>query len=197
MARQTTNCTEQGGPGGAAISRRRIMKRIALLTIGAALLVLALPALGANGPKGPGLFETLVKINGASTGAFSHLIGYLEDAGLDQVLDDRNGQLTLFAPTNSAFLSLPDEVLEALANDPDYLRDVLRYHLTKGRRDYAEVIGFDQMRMLNGQFLDVEYAAPDVFLIDSDPLSPDAGLIIEDIGAANGIIHVIDEVLIP
>ncbi len=64
---------------------------------------------------------------GAST-----LVGFLEEAGLDDVLSE-DGPFTVFAPTNEAFGKLPDELVDTLKNDPDLLKKVLLYHVVPAR----------------------------------------------------------------
>ena len=67
---------------------------------------------------------------------------------------------------------------------------ILAYHVAKGRRDAADVISSSQLRMLNGQFADIS-AAGGSYSID------DAKILVTDVPASNGVIHVIDRVLLP
>lgn len=165
-----------------------------------ATLALALVS-GANsllaaGPKGDSVIDVARAVN-ADTGLFDTLLFALEATGLDDVLDNRNGQVTVFAPTDDAFANLPEGVLAGLIADPAALENVLLYHVAKGRREAADVIESDQIRMFNRDFIGVYVDGSSVMLVDNEDLLPDATVIIPNVPAANGVIHVIDEVLVP
>lgn len=174
------------------------MKNIKVLTLAALLVVLAfaIAPVSADGPKGDSVIDVARSVN-AQTGEFSILLFALDATGLDDVLDARNGQVTVFAPTDAAFAALPPGVLDSLVSDPEALADVLLYHVATGRRDAAEVIGSDQIRMFNRDFVGVSFDGTNVYLVDNADFSPDAQVIIPNVPAANGIIHVIDNVLVP
>jgi uncharacterized surface protein with fasciclin (FAS1) repeats len=105
------------------------------------------------------------------------------------------GQRTVFAPTDTAF-----ENLEALLNadyclsiadlDTETIRTVVSYHVANGRRDAEEVIGSDRIRTLNG-FL---YQTMGTL---TDAVGRDSNIIFTDVFADNGVIHAIDEVVLP
>ena len=162
------------------------------------VLVLAVMASSAyaKGPKGDSVIDVARAVN-SETGLFDTLIFALEATGLDDVLDNRNGQVTVFAPTDQAFDNLPEGVLASLVADPEALADVLLYHVAKGRRDAENVAGSDQIRMFNGEFIGVYLDGDSVMLVDNEDALPDATVIIPNQAAANGIIHVINEVLVP
>lgn len=112
------------------------------------------------------------------------------------------GQRTLFAPTDAAFASLETLVTTAFCFDslgqlveeqPDYIADVLLYHVTKGRKDSTEVLPKDRIRMLTGDFVT---RVPNTTVI-TDVLGRDANIEMVDVEADNGIIHVISEVILP
>ena len=118
-----------------------------------------------------------------------------EIAGLDSVLDTctADPMLTLFAPTNGAFedlrAALGEEVWEALIADPALLEDILLYHVLPGTTYAADFVTGPYTTLL-GQDIDVD--AGDGVIINGTALVVEA-----DYAACNGVIHVIDEVLVP
>ena len=183
------------------------MRRIMTLAL-AALLAIALMAapVSAKGDKAPSdatIVETAIAVN-AKTGEFSTLIFALSATGLDKVLDGK-GQYTVFAPTDAAFAALEEEnpgITAQLLDDSDLLTEVLLYHVTEGRRWSNSVFNKNNSKaitMLNGGYV---WSNPNLTLSDNDSLgidSPNAGIVapLFDISASNGVIHVIDQVLIP
>ena len=85
------------------------------------------------------------------------------------------------------------DVLELQALQPDYVADVLTYHAAKGRKDAAEVLPLDEIRMLSGDFVTRTPGS----LVITDAIGRDANLLAVDVPADNGIIHVISEVILP
>ena len=106
-----------------------------------------------------------------------------------EVLDGR-GQFTVFAPTNDAF----DAIIGALGADVvlscDVLPTVLAYHVTRGRQASGAVLGHEEYRMLSGEFAAVD---ADALTVGGARLNLD----LLDISASNGIVHVVDDVLLP
>ena len=134
--------------------------------------------------------ETIVDI-AASDENFSTLVTALELTGLDAALQG-DGPFTVFAPTNDAFSALPEGVLESLVADTEALTDVLLYHVAEGEAMAADVVELDGQKVetLLGQYLDVA-------LEDEAVMVDEAQVVVTDIKAANGVIHVIDSVLVP
>lgn len=134
--------------------------------------------------------ETIVDI-AASDENFSTLVTALELAGLDAALQGE-GPFTVFAPTNDAFNALPEGALESLVADTEALTDVLLYHVTEGEAMAADVVELDgkKVETLLGQYLDVALEGEAV-MVD------EAQVVVTDIKASNGVIHVIDSVLVP
>jgi uncharacterized surface protein with fasciclin (FAS1) repeats len=136
----------------------------------------------------------------ADTPQFTILVAALEATGLDAALDGK-GQFTVFAPTDDAFAKLfanpdfPFTPEELLANT-ELLSTVLLYHVARGNRQSGDVVTSEQIRMMNGGFNDVEVNGG-AFLRDASDLTEDAEIVTVDILARNGVIHVIDEVLLP
>ena len=164
------------------------MRRLAALSL-AALLGLALAAPVAARTQGPTIVDTAIAIN-AANGEFDSLIDALLLTGLDGALDG-NRQFTVFAPTDAAFESLfvalgvssVDEI------DTDTLRAVLLYHVAPGERFAADVVASSRIRTLNRGFLTVS--------TDGGVFVNDAQVIQANVNVSNGVIHVIDQVLLP
>ena len=175
---------------------RRIMTVALAALLAIALLAAPVSAKGEKAPAGPTITE-ITEMPGFSTLNFA-----LTATGLDEVLDGK-GQYTVFAPTDAAFAALeaanPGTIAFLVAN-PDVLTDVLLYHVTDGRRWSNSVINANNSKaieMLNGGYV---WANPNLSLTDSDSLglgSPDAGIAAANINASNGVVHVINQVLIP
>jgi len=134
--------------------------------------------------------QTIVDI-ALSDENFSTLVTALQAAGLVEALQG-DGPFTVFAPTNEAFAALPEGALDALVADPEALTDVLLYHVAEGEAMAADVLELDGQKVetLLGQYLDIT--------IDGDAvLVNNAQVIVPDVKASNGVIHVVDTVLLP
>jgi 5'-nucleotidase len=123
-------------------------------------------------------------------GRFTTLVAAVQAAGLEGALRGL-GPFTVFAPTDDAFAALPPGTVEALLADPDALADILLYHVVAGAVDAATVVGLDRATTLQGSDVTIEVVDGAVILNGT------VKVIITDVAAANGIIHVIDGVLIP
>jgi uncharacterized surface protein with fasciclin (FAS1) repeats len=121
---------------------------------------------------------------------FSILVTAVEAAGLVETLSDADAAFTVFAPTNEAFDTLPAGALEDLLADPEALTDVLLYHVVKGRVLAKDVVEVTEVIALNNKILSVRVDGDDVFINE-------ARILATDIEASNGVIHVIDAVLLP
>lgn len=124
-------------------------------------------------------------------GRFTTLVTALEAAGLVETLQGE-GPFTIFAPTDDAFAALPEGALEGLLADPEALTEVLLYHGISGSLKAADVVSFDgqEVATLSGQ-------AVNVMLDGESVMINEATVIITDIEGSNGVIHVIDAVLLP
>lgn len=124
---------------------------------------------------------------------FSTLVTALQAAGLVETLEGE-GPFTVFAPTNDAFAKLPAETLENLLKpeNKQMLVDILTYHVTQGKLTAKDVVKLDgkTIKMVNNKPAMIEVKDSKVF-IDG------AQIIQTDIMAKNGVIHVIDTVMIP
>ena len=127
----------------------------------------------------------------ASSPQFSTLVSLLKKAGLVGAL--KKGNYTVFAPTNAAFAKLPKSTLTAVGEDPALLKSVLTYHVVKGKVPAAKVVTLNgkSVKTLSGQTVKVSVRGGKVFLNGSTRVAK------TDVMASNGVIHVIDKVLIP
>ena len=121
------------------------------------------------------------------------LVSALKSAGLVDTLKG-DGPFTVFAPTDSAFASLPAGTLEDLLKpeNKDNLNDILLYHVFNGKvtAQYAAKLNGQEIDMANGKKAKISVKDGNVFINDAE-------VVTTDINAKNGIIHVIDTVLIP
>ncbi|MGD8806167.1 MAG: fasciclin domain-containing protein, partial [Chloroflexota bacterium] len=124
-------------------------------------------------------------------GRFTTLVAAVQAAGLAETLSGE-GQFTVFAPTDDAFAALPEGTVESLLEDPEgALRDILLYHVADGAVPAETVVTLDSATTLQGEDVSIAVVDGGVVLNDS------ANVIITDIMASNGIIHVIDGVILP
>jgi transforming growth factor-beta-induced protein len=128
-------------------------------------------------------------------GRFSTLVTAVSEAGLVETLKSE-GPFTVFAPTDEAFAQLPEGTLESLLlpENKQQLIDILLYHVVAGKVMAADVVGLDGQMVdtaLEGKQIAVEVRDGSVFL------NGEVMVIITDIEASNGVIHVIDTVLLP
>lgn len=132
----------------------------------------------------PNIVETAV-----NAGSFSTLVAAVQAAGLAETLQGE-GPFTVFAPTDDAFAALPEGTVEALLNDKEKLAAILTYHVVAGKVMAKEVVGLDKAETVNGQSVMIE-TNDDTVMIN------DAKVIKTDIVCSNGVIHVIDKVILP
>jgi len=127
-----------------------------------------------------------------SDGSFTTLVTALQATGLDATLADTSSSFTVFAPTDAAFALLGQDTINNLLADPDTLSDILTYHVISGEVDAATAIGLagTTVEMVNGDAIGLS--------LDGDSLLVNTATVTTtDIVTDNGIIHVIDAVLIP
>ena len=134
--------------------------------------------------SGKDIVETAV-----DAGQFTTLVTALKAAGLVDTLKGR-GPYTVFAPTDAAFAKVPADKLQALLGDKEALTRVLLYHVVPGRYMASDVAAMEMAPTAEGQKLDVKS--------DNNGVSVGSAKVVgTDIVASNGVIHVIDTVLIP
>ena len=128
----------------------------------------------------------------AADGNFSTLIAAVEAAGLQEVLTG-HGPFTIFAPTNAAFAALPEGTVESLLmpENIDQLKAILTYHVVPKNVMSSQIRNGDNfVKTVGGSTLNVEKEYDEVMI-------GSARVVAVDIKASNGVIHVIDEVLLP
>jgi uncharacterized surface protein with fasciclin (FAS1) repeats len=134
--------------------------------------------------------NTIVDV-AVGAGSFTTLVAAVKAAGLEDVLRG-TGPFTVFAPTDAAFAKLPAGTVESLLANPAQLRAVLTYHVVPGKVMAADVIaaGTAAPATVQGQTLNVR-------VVDGKVMVNDATVVSADVGASNGVIHVIDTVVLP
>ena len=142
-------------------------------------------------PVAPADPQSIVDVATAN-GSFTTLIAALEATGLDATLSDMDSKFTVFAPTDDAFALLGQEVIDALLADTDTLSDILTYHVISGEVDSSAAISSagSLVEMVNGDSVGLS-------LDGENLLVNTATVILVDVAADNGVIHVIDAVLTP
>ena len=123
-----------------------------------------------------------------AAGSLDTLLTAIDRAALSDVLE-HEGPYTVFAPSDEAFAKLPDGAVQSLLATPDTLADVVNYHLVPGRITAGDIAGRISAETLQGE--DLAISNNGAIRIDG------AHLISGDIQASNGVIHVIDRVLLP
>lgn len=160
------------------------------LTLGlAAPLAIAAPAAG-TGTAAAQAQKDIVD-TAVAAGQFSTLAAALTAAGLVDTLKGP-GPFTVFAPTDAAFAALPAGTVDNLLKpeNRDQLVSVLTYHVVAGNVPAAEVSAMDQATTVNGQPVAIRTAGGKVMVGEATVVSA-------DVAASNGVIHVIDKVLLP
>lgn len=133
---------------------------------------------------GKNIVETAV-----AAGSFKTLATALEAAGLVETLQGK-GPFTVFAPTDEAFAKIPKEKLAALLKDKDALTKVLTYHVVAGSVTAADVVKLKEATTVQGSTVAISVKGKDVMVNNARVLTT-------DIMATNGVIHVIDTVIMP
>ena len=148
-------------------------------------------AIGLAGGLGAQAAEKDIVDTAVEAGQFQTLATALDAAGLVSTLKGA-GPFTVFAPTDEAFAKLPAGTVENLLKpeNKDQLTAILTYHVVPGRVMSADVAEIDEARTVNGEMIDIE--------VDGSAVKVnDATVTAADIAAANGVIHVIDTVILP
>ena len=155
-----------------------------LMLVASAMIAMAAPTVSQAQDKD--IVETAV-----AAGSFKTLATALTAAGLIETLKGP-GPFTVFAPTDEAFAKIPKAQLEALLADKAALKNVLLYHVVAGKVMAADVV------KLNGKGAKtVQGAEAKVMLMGSTVMLNNAHVVKTDIIAKNGVIHVIDAVILP
>jgi uncharacterized surface protein with fasciclin (FAS1) repeats len=153
-------------------------------TVAAMALATLIPfSAAADSHMGKDIVDTAV-----AAGSFTTLATALEKAGLIETLKGE-GPFTVFAPNDEAFAKVPSDQLNALLADKEKLTAVLTYHVVAGKVMAADVAGLTSAKTVQGQEVQID---------TSDGVKVDGANVIKtDIAASNGVIHVIDAVIMP
>ena len=155
------------------------MKKISLISL---LVVLCLSACAT--PPAP----MTISDTATATPQLSTLTKLINDAGLTETLK-APGPYTVFAPTDDAFKAVPAKTLDALSKDKALLISVLTYHVVPGKVTSAEV--------KNGPVTTVQGAPVSLYRSGSFVTVENAVVTTADLEASNGVVHIVDQVLIP
>ncbi|MFT7580159.1 MAG: putative surface protein with fasciclin (FAS1) repeats [Myxococcota bacterium] len=125
----------------------------------------------------------------ASTGKFTTLLTAATAAGLVDTLKSA-GPFTVFAPTDAAFAKLPKGTVEALLKDPAKLKSILLYHVVPGKVMAAQAVKLTSAKTAQGSEIKLK-------VVDGKLMINGATVTGADVKASNGVIHVIDAVILP
>jgi uncharacterized surface protein with fasciclin (FAS1) repeats len=163
------------------------MSRVTRITVAVAALAVGLvPAAGAAARPAEG--EANIVQTAKQAGSFTTLLALAAKAGLADDLASR--RVTVLAPTDAAFRKVPKATLRAVQRDPRLLRRVLLYHVIDGEVPSTKVVTLRSTKTLAGPAVKIRVAGSRVFVNN-------ARVTKVDIAASNGVIHVVDRVLIP
>lgn len=154
---------------------------IALIVV---VCALALPVSAAGAASSQNIVETA-----AGSKQFSTLVSLVKKAGLVKTLSGST-DYTVFAPTNAAFAKVPKKTLNMLLENKSLLRKVLLYHVLPGKVPASKVLKTESAKTAEGAEVQFSVRGKSAFVNESK-------IIKTDIGCSNGIIHVINTVLIP
>lgn len=132
--------------------------------------------------------KTIVDI-AVENGNFTTLVAAVKAAGLVETLSGK-GPFTVFAPTDEAFAKLPAGTVENLLKDPKQLASILTYHVVSGTVMAKDVVTLSEAKTVQGQNVSINVTGDTVMVNE-------AKVIQTDIEASNGVIHVIDSVILP
>ena len=124
-----------------------------------------------------------------ANGSFTTLITAVQAAGLVDTLKSE-GPFTVFAPTDAAFSKIPVSTLTSLLNDKETLAGILTYHVVAGKVMANDVVTLSEATTIQGQKVQIKVESGKVYIDNAE-------VVITDVVASNGVIHVIDTVILP
>ncbi|MGM0915680.1 MAG: fasciclin domain-containing protein [Pseudomonadota bacterium] len=162
------------------------MKTVGWMTAAAAGVLLSAAAQADHHGMKKDIVDTAVE-----AGQFETLVAAVQAAGLVETLKGE-GPFTVFAPTDEAFAALPEGTVESLLEEEnrDQLQSILTYHVVSGKIMAEDAMAADSATTVQGQDLTIT-------TMDGSVMIDDATVIQADIETSNGVIHVIDSVLMP
>jgi uncharacterized surface protein with fasciclin (FAS1) repeats len=166
---------------------RRLAVGLTAFALAASALAGAALATGSTEPRAQSKGNIVETASAA--GSFDTLVSLVKQAGLADTLAT-GGTFTVFAPTDAAFAKVPKRTLAALEADPAKLKAVLLYHVAKGELRAKRVVKRSSIKTLNGASVKVKIRRRSVKVNN-------ARILKTNVDASNGVIHVINRVLIP
>lgn len=158
-------------------------RTLRLVTATVVSLFMASTAFAGNYSKSNTIVDVASSVDG-----FSTLVTALKAADLVDTLNS-DGPFTVFAPTDEAFAALPEGTVEALLQDPQQLASILTLHVVSGAAKASDVVHLDSVKTVQGKVLDID---------TSNGVSVGGAQVVQaDVAASNGVIHVIDRVILP
>jgi uncharacterized surface protein with fasciclin (FAS1) repeats len=167
---------------------KRLMILLLAAALGTSLLAGAATARTAAPVANAGSEGNIVQ-TAVAAGQFKTLAKLLKRAGLASALQ-QPGPFTVFAPTDAAFKKVPKKTLNALLHNKAKLKAVLLYHVVSGKVTAADVVKLTSAKTLNGKNVRIRVSGSNVFVNKAKVTTP-------DVLASNGVIHVVNRVLIP
>jgi uncharacterized surface protein with fasciclin (FAS1) repeats len=164
------------------------MKKLNLTTLWVAVLMISVVAFASadymNSIGKKSIVETAI-----GAGQFNTLVTAVKAADLVETLSGP-GPFTVFAPTDDAFAALPAGTVESLLQNKDKLQAILTYHVVPGKVMASDVVNLQSAKTANGQMVTIK-VKEGVVMVDN------AKVVMTDIECTNGVIHVIDAVILP
>jgi uncharacterized surface protein with fasciclin (FAS1) repeats len=171
------------------MNKTRSISALAALAAASAVAVAGPASAGPQGSAASAGAKKDIVQTAVEAGQFDTLTSLLKQAGLVKTLKGK-GPYTVFAPTDAAFAKVPQDTLEELGQDKAKLRSVLLYHVAGRKLTAAKIVKRRSVKTLNGQRVRIRVRGETVRV-------GGARVTTADVGASNGVIHVINKVLIP
>ena len=168
---------------------KRLITILVITALGASLLVGAATARTTAAPVTKAEGETNIVQTAVAAGKFKTLAKLLTRVGLVSALQ-QPGPFTVFAPTDAAFKKVPKKTLNGLLRNKAKLKAVLLYHVVSGKVTAADVVQLTSATTLNGKDVRIRVSGSNVFVDKAKVTTP-------DVMASNGVIHVVNRVLVP
>ena len=167
----------------------RSISALTALAVASAVAVAAPASAGPQGSAASAAAKKDIVETAVEAGQFNTLTSLLKKAGLVKTLKAK-GPYTVFAPTDAAFAKVPQATLDELGQDKAKLRSVLLYHVVGRKLTAAKIVKRRSVKTLNGQRVRIRVRGETVRV-------GGARVTTADVGASNGVIHIINKVLIP
>ncbi|UCE39920.1 MAG: fasciclin domain-containing protein [Candidatus Aminicenantes bacterium] len=164
------------------------MKKLNLTILWVAVLMISVMAFASTDYMSSMEKKSIVE-TAVSAGKFNTLVTAVKAADLVETLSGP-GPFTVFAPTDDAFAALPAGTIESLLQNKDKLQAILTYHVVPGKVMASDVVNLQSAKTVNGQMVTIK-VKDGVVMVDN------AKVVMTDIECTNGVIHVIDAVILP